>query len=122
MTERPTPEQAAAAHDLGQAMLRFLLALRPEPPKAEKQPPSLRPTPEPPRPTQAATPFARGKEVSPVGELMVGTREAARLLSLSERTLWTLTAPRGPIPAVRIGRIVRYPVDALRDWVKQSKV
>jgi len=35
--------------------------------------------------------------------LAVPPREAARLLSISERTLWSLTAPRGPIPALRLG-------------------
>ena len=49
--------------------------------------------------------------------LAVPPREAARLLSISERTLWGLTAPRGPIPAVRLGRSVRYDVAALRRWL-----
>ena len=49
--------------------------------------------------------------------LAVPPREAARLLSISERTLWGLTAPRGPIPAVRLGRSVRYDVGALRRWL-----
>ncbi|MCJ7544226.1 MAG: hypothetical protein MUP47_06625 [Phycisphaerae bacterium] len=32
-----------------------------------------------------------------------------------------MSAPRGPIPVVRIGRAVRYPVDGLRAWVDQVK-
>jgi len=39
---------------------------------------------------------------------LVDTHVAAETLSISERTLWGLTAPRGPIPVVRIGRSVRY--------------
>jgi hypothetical protein len=49
--------------------------------------------------------------------LAVSLREAAKLLSISERSLWTLTAPRGPIPCCRIGRSVRYSVDALRRYL-----
>jgi hypothetical protein len=49
--------------------------------------------------------------------LAVPPQEAARLLSISERTLWGLTAPRGPIPSVRFGRFVRYDVAALRRWL-----
>jgi excisionase family DNA binding protein len=45
-------------------------------------------------------------------------RQAAQQLAVSPRTLWALTAPRGPIPAVRIGRAVRYSADALRAYVE----
>ncbi len=43
--------------------------------------------------------------------------EASRLLSISQRKLWSLTAS-GEIPHVRIGRSVRYPVDDLREWIE----
>jgi len=50
--------------------------------------------------------------------LAVDAREAARLLSISERSLWSLTSPRGPIPCVRMGaRSVRYSVHAIRAWL-----
>lgn len=39
--------------------------------------------------------------------LACNAREAARMLSIGTRTLWTLTAS-GAIPVVRIGRAVRY--------------
>lgn len=48
--------------------------------------------------------------------LLVNSREASRLLQISERTLWTLTKA-GEIPSVRLGRSVRYSVDALRRWI-----
>lgn len=47
-------------------------------------------------------------------------REAARMLSISERTLWGLTAPRGPIPCVRLSRGVLYSVDDLRQWLRDQ--
>ena len=39
-------------------------------------------------------------------------REAAELLAISERTLWTLTK-QGVIPCVRLGRSVRYRLSEL---------
>jgi excisionase family DNA binding protein len=56
----------------------------------------------------------------PGAPLLLTAREAARLLSISPRTLWTLTN-RGELPAVRIGRAIRYdPVD-LRHWIERQK-
>ncbi|MGD9857308.1 MAG: helix-turn-helix transcriptional regulator [Planctomycetaceae bacterium] len=49
--------------------------------------------------------------------LLLPPRAAAKLLSISERTLWSLTAPRGPIPSILIGRSVRYSVAALTAWI-----
>jgi hypothetical protein len=49
--------------------------------------------------------------------LLLTPRAAAAALSVSPRTLWGLTAPRGPIPVVRLGRAVRYPTGALRAWI-----
>ncbi len=51
------------------------------------------------------------------GKMLLGMREAAIILSVSQRTLWARTAPRGPIPAVRIGSRVLYSVDELRRWI-----
>jgi predicted DNA-binding transcriptional regulator AlpA len=50
--------------------------------------------------------------------LLLTRRAAAAVLSISERTLWSLTWPRGPIRPVRIGRSVRYSADALQTWVE----
>jgi excisionase family DNA binding protein len=52
--------------------------------------------------------------------LLVDVREAARMLSISTRTLWSLT-DSGEIPAVRIGRSVRYSVATLRDWINHRE-
>jgi predicted DNA-binding transcriptional regulator AlpA len=48
--------------------------------------------------------------------LALRRRDAARMLGLSERALWSLTN-RGDVPHVRLGKSIRYPVAALRDWL-----
>lgn len=53
-----------------------------------------------------------------VEPLALRPKQAAKALGISERTLWALTAPRGPIPCVRLGqgkrKSVLYPVPELR--------
>ncbi|MBL9150006.1 MAG: helix-turn-helix domain-containing protein [Phycisphaerae bacterium] len=49
--------------------------------------------------------------------LLLKPRDAARLLAISERKLWQLTNCR-EIPAVRIGRAVRYSLAELRAWTE----
>lgn len=39
---------------------------------------------------------------------LLTAREAAERLRISERSLWTLSAPRGALLAVRLGNSVRY--------------
>jgi hypothetical protein len=48
-------------------------------------------------------------------------RDAAAFLATSERTLWGLTYPRGPIPCVRIGRSVRYSLAALEKFIQAQE-
>jgi excisionase family DNA binding protein len=53
--------------------------------------------------------------------LLLTAREAAKALAVSEKTLWTLTTPRGPIPAIRVGeRSLRYSVRALEEWIARQ--
>ena len=52
--------------------------------------------------------------------LLMTAIEAARALSVCEKTLWTLTQ-RGEIPCVRIGRAVRYDVRDLDGWIQRAK-
>ncbi|MEX1090138.1 MAG: helix-turn-helix domain-containing protein [Phycisphaeraceae bacterium] len=52
--------------------------------------------------------------------LLVDPREAARLLGISPRLLWTMTA-RGDVPCVRAGRLVRYRPETLREWTEQNE-
>lgn len=58
--------------------------------------------------------------------LALRSREAAIALGISARTLWGLTAPRGPIPCVRFGngkrQTVLYPVYALKSWLNKQAV
>ena len=47
--------------------------------------------------------------------ILVNAREAARLLGISERSLWTLTK-RGEVPHVRIGARLLYRPASLTTW------
>ena len=61
------------------------------------------------------------QEANPTPKLLLSSREAARLLSVSPRTLWACTKPRGELPSVRIGRSVRYHVADLERWIEKQK-
>lgn len=66
----------------------------------------------------ASSPFMREKS-QPISEdkrLLVSAREAAKMLGLSTRTLYTMTA-RGELKPVRVGRRVCYSPEALRAWI-----
>jgi excisionase family DNA binding protein len=53
--------------------------------------------------------------------LLVKSREAARLLGISERTLYTLRR-QGRIPYVVIGQSIRYSVSALNRWIETNQM
>ena len=63
-----------------------------------------------PRTTSAA--------VLPTPALALRPRDAARDLSISERLLWEWTRSEG-LPHVRIGAVVLYPVDGLKQWLNE---
>lgn len=52
--------------------------------------------------------------------LLLGRRDAALVLGLSERRLWSLTKS-GEISHVRVGRRTLYDPDDLRAWVESLK-
>jgi hypothetical protein len=54
--------------------------------------------------------------------LLVDARQAAKSLSVSKGTLFNLTAPRGPIPAVKLGARVCYAVADLERAIETLKV
>ena len=54
-------------------------------------------------------------------KLLLAPREAARTLSVCEKSLWSMTWPRGPIQCVRLGRSVRYSLDSLREFIAQQQ-
>ena len=56
-----------------------------------------------------------------VDPLLVDLPTAAKLLSVCDKTLWSMTQPRGTVPAVRIGRSVRYSPAALQAWIEQAR-
>ena len=43
-------------------------------------------------------------------------KDAARALGISERTLWDWARTEG-LPYVRIGNVVLYPVDCVKQWL-----
>lgn len=53
--------------------------------------------------------------------LLLSPRDAARALSICPKTLWSWTAPRGPIPAINIGRSVRYAVSDLQAFIESRR-
>ena len=56
----------------------------------------------------------------PLPRLMLA-REAAQVLSVSERNLWSL-AKAGKVRSVRIGRLVRFDLPDLMQFIEQSKL
>lgn len=57
----------------------------------------------------------------PIEPMLLTVRQAAQVLSISERTLFSLTKS-GEIPAVRFGeRNVRYDPADLRRWIETAK-
>lgn len=60
------------------------------------------------------------ERVQDVPRLALDLREAAASLGISDRTLWALTAPRGPIRAVRVGRrSIRYYIRDLERYLAE---
>lgn len=59
---------------------------------------------------------AHAATTPPSPQRLLKPAEAAELLSISERKLWSL-ANSGQVACVRIDRSVRYSVEALRDYV-----
>ncbi len=56
----------------------------------------------------------------PSESALLRPRDAARALAISTRTLWGLTKS-GELPAVRIGRAVRYVPSTLHDYAKRME-
>ena len=54
-------------------------------------------------------------------KLLLSARESALALSISPRSLWAHTAPRGMIPAVRIGTSSLYDPRDLVAWIDGQK-
>ena len=48
-------------------------------------------------------------------------RDCAARLGISERTLHTITTPRGTLPSVKIGTRVLYRPEAVESWLKEQE-
>jgi hypothetical protein len=59
--------------------------------------------------------------VLPTPAIALRPRDAARELSISERLLWEWTRSEG-LPHIRIGAVVLYPVDGLRQWLNERSI
>ena len=51
---------------------------------------------------------------------LMTSRDAAKYLCISERKLWSMTQTR-EIPAVRLGRAVRYDLNDLDGFIQRAK-
>lgn len=54
--------------------------------------------------------------------LLIDAKDAARLLAVSRRKLWAMTFEEQPgLPYVRCGRLVRYAVTDLQQWIASQR-
>jgi excisionase family DNA binding protein len=58
-----------------------------------------------------------GQQLPTEHGLLVDSREAAKMLNVSSRTLWSLYNSGAMPKPIRIGRVIRFSYDALREWV-----
>lgn len=56
----------------------------------------------------------------PARTTLLRPRDAAVLLAISPRKLWSLTAC-GDVPSIHIGRAVRYDLNDLLAWIAKQK-
>ncbi|PHS04369.1 MAG: DNA-binding protein [Blastopirellula sp.] len=56
-----------------------------------------------------------------VDDSLLNSRQAAKLLSISERKLWSL-ANEGDLPCVKFGRTVRYDKEDIKAWINKQKI
>ena len=111
MQVAPTELETEAARCLGIAILDLMISM--EQGRLQRQPKPTAEMSPPVAPSRPETP-------QPAPPKLLSAREAAKALSLSERTLWQRTSPHGPIPAVRIGRLVRYVPSDLDEWIRKN--
>jgi excisionase family DNA binding protein len=52
--------------------------------------------------------------------LLIASKEAAKLLKVSERTLWRMHTTGEMPPPIRIGRAVRWSLETLKKWVEEG--
>ena len=52
---------------------------------------------------------------------LLSVKETAQALGISDRTLWTITAPRGPLACCKIGSRVMYSPKAIERFIEQQE-
>jgi predicted DNA-binding transcriptional regulator AlpA len=52
--------------------------------------------------------------------LLIDSKQAAKLLKVSERTLWSMHHTGAMPPPIRIGRAVRWGLETLKKWVEEG--
>lgn len=58
---------------------------------------------------------------TPPEPLLLTARQAAKMLAISERTLWSLSHS-GQLPRIATGRLVRYALEDLRSFIARKRV
>ena len=114
METEPTRDEIQAARVMGEAILRFLVvheeARRTRDEQASSG--SVQQT--------VARIEPERKMESPPEKRLLTSREVASLLSISARTVWAMTVPRGLLPCIKVGRAVRYRTEDLEAWIQKS--
>lgn len=54
--------------------------------------------------------------------ILIKARDAEKMLNISERTLWSQSTPRGPIPTIRINRSIRYRPKDLEAFAQEMRI
>jgi hypothetical protein len=114
---KPTARETAAAHRLAEAMLEFLSA-RDEAADIRRRESQERSAPEA---APRLTGWNKLNEEETRERGLLSTRDAARFLGISERYLWEISSPRGPVPCVRMRNVVRYDPADLKQAVERFK-
>jgi len=55
-------------------------------------------------------------------EQLLTVKDVSKLLGVSDRCIWSVTSPRGALPSVRIGRLVRYLPQDVAEYVQTMRV
>ncbi len=71
-------------------------------------------------PNTATATTSEAPSTNSIAPLALRAREAAKVLGISERALWTATNA-GQVPHVRVGRVTLYSIRALEEWLDEAE-
>ena len=119
----PSKEELLAGRQLGEALVRLLVVMR-HASQAEEAA-SWEAVNRTPTPVNAISSSSEAlssgqtktRDDKASSPLLLSVKDAARRLATTDRTLFNLTHPRGPIPSVRFGRNVRYRLSDLEAFI-----